>query len=350
MNINRGFLNVMILSWGFMLVFTAFQTMGNIQKTVLESISEDDPDFHGEGYLSLSIIYASFALCNWLAPSFISMTGPRTSIVVGCSCYVFFIASFLWPRTELLYFASAFVGIGAALAWTGQGLFLTINSDGRTMSRNSGLFWAIFQSSLFIGNIFVFFAFREPKINAHQRSLVFKVLTGVSVAGLGLLFALRRPPQPSSLGPAEGVSSADKELQIPEQPKERPLPAAWRAFGDAVALFFTARMLVLTLTFIYTGLVLTFLSSVYSSSIGFTKAMGDDRKRLIGLSGICIGIGEVFGGAMSGLLASRCRSGCGDSGTSVVLAGFGTHLFSFLVALLNLPNSAPFQERLLRLV
>lgn len=31
MRIDRGFLNVMILSWGFMLVFTAFQTMGNIQ-------------------------------------------------------------------------------------------------------------------------------------------------------------------------------------------------------------------------------------------------------------------------------------------------------------------------------
>lgn len=28
---NRPFLNVMILSWGFMLVFTAFQTMGNIE-------------------------------------------------------------------------------------------------------------------------------------------------------------------------------------------------------------------------------------------------------------------------------------------------------------------------------
>jgi len=28
---DRAFLNVMMLSWGFMLVFTAFQTMGNIE-------------------------------------------------------------------------------------------------------------------------------------------------------------------------------------------------------------------------------------------------------------------------------------------------------------------------------
>lgn len=31
MIVDRAFLNVMILSWGFMLVFAAFQTMGNIE-------------------------------------------------------------------------------------------------------------------------------------------------------------------------------------------------------------------------------------------------------------------------------------------------------------------------------
>lgn len=31
MNVDRGFVNVLILSFGFMLVFAAFQTMGNIE-------------------------------------------------------------------------------------------------------------------------------------------------------------------------------------------------------------------------------------------------------------------------------------------------------------------------------
>jgi hypothetical protein len=314
-----------------------------LQKTVLESISKDDPNFHGDGYTSLAIIYATFALCNWLAPSFISMTGPRTSIIVGCSCYVIFIATFLWPRTEILYGASAVVGIGAALAWTGHGLFLTINSDSDTMSRNSGLFWAIFQSSLFIGNIFVYLVFKEPEIKEDKRRLVFQVLTGVSVAGLALLLVMRRPPQLASLGPAEGVSSADKELHIPEMPRERPLIAAWHALRDAFQLFITGRMLMLALTFVYTGLSLTFFSSVYSSSIGFTKAMGEDRKSLIGLSGVCIGIGEVVGGALFGVLASKCGN-C--SGWPVVATGFIMHAFAYVAALLNLPDNAPFNVSL----
>lgn len=311
---------------------------------MLDSIKNDDPNFTGDGYSSLAIIYATFSLFNWFAPSFISMTGPRTSIIVGCSCYAVYIATFLYPQTTLLYIASAIVGIGAALAWTGHGLFLTKNSDDSTMSRNSGLFWAIFQSSMFIGNIFVVLVFTSEKIDEETRNLVFKVLTAVSMAGLLLLLTMRSPPQLINLGPAEGVSSADKELRIPEAPREKPLLAAWYALRDAFQLFFTSRMLMLAMMFVYTGLSLTFFSSVYSASIGFTKAMGEERKRFIGMSGVCVGIGEVLGGIVFGALASKC-GGC--TGSPVVVTGFIVHCFAYLIALLNLPDSAPFAVSIL---
>lgn len=44
-----------------------------------------------------------------------------------------------------------------------------------------------------------------------------------------------------------------------------------------------------------TGLHLSFYAGVYSSSIGFTKRMGSNRKQLVGLSGILIGVGEILG-------------------------------------------------------
>ncbi|XP_014481353.1 PREDICTED: UNC93-like protein MFSD11 [Dinoponera quadriceps] len=342
MNIDRGFLNVMILSWGFMLVFAAFQTMGNIEKTVLSSIKTDDENFTGEAYTSLAIIYAVFSICNWLAPSYISVTGPRVAILTGACCYVLFIASFFWPNAGLLYSMSGVVGIGAAFIWTGHGQYLTENSDVDTMSRNAGLFWAIFQSSQFAGNLLVFFVFDTDKIDATQRRTVFSVLTGLSLIGALVLVFLRRPPQKSSLGEAEGVSSADKELQLPEPVREKPLVAAWQALVDALKLFLTPRMLILSLTFIYTGLELTFYSGVYSNSIGFTKAMGDQRKRLLGLSGIFIGVGEVVGGAVFGILASKVCRNCG--GSPVVLTGLVVHLFAFISIFLNLPNNASLGE------
>lgn len=43
------------------------------------------------------------------------------------------------------YSVSILVGIGAALLWTAQGVYLTVNSDDSTISRNSGIFWTLFQ-------------------------------------------------------------------------------------------------------------------------------------------------------------------------------------------------------------
>ncbi|XP_078041172.1 UNC93-like protein MFSD11 isoform X2 [Augochlora pura] len=251
-------------------------------------------------------------------------------------------ASFLWPRDELLYSASCILGLGAALIWTGHGQYLTENSNAETMSRNAGVFWAIFQSSMFIGNLFVYFMFTKPKIDSSTRVIVFSVLTGISIAGTCLLATLRSSSQRLVLGEAEGVSSADRELQMTEPARERPWVAAWDAFIDASSLFLTPKMLMLCLTFVYTGLVLTFYSGVYSSSIGFTKAIGESRKSLVGLSGIFIGIGEVIGGAIFGIFASKLTRNCG--GWLVVITGFCVHLFAFITIFLNLPNDSPFMD------
>lgn len=342
MIVDRPFLNVLILSFGFMLVFTAFQTMGNIEQTILKSIHAEDSSYNADAYISLAIIYGVFATCNWLAPSYISVTGPRVAILTGSCCYALFIGSFFCPNEALLYAMSAVLGVGAAFIWTGHGQYLTENSDNDTMSRNAGIFWAIFQTSQFAGNLFVYFIFKSDTIDRGQRTIVFGVLTGLAVIGTVLLMTLNRSQQRLSLGEAEGVSSADKELRLPEPTRKKPLEATWSAFTDAIKLFFTRNMLLLSFTFIYTGLELTFYSGVYSNSVGFTKAMGEGYKSLVGLSGIFIGLGEVIGGAIFGIFASKIFRNCG--GWPVVLTGFFVHLFAFISIFLNLPNKAPFAD------
>lgn len=86
------------------------------------------------------------------------------------------------------------------------------------------------------------------------------------------------------------------------------------------------------------GFELSFYSGVYSSSIGFTQRFGESAKQLVGLSGICIGIGEISGGVLFGLLGSRTIKYGRDP---IVIIGFLVHLFSFLLIYLNLPNDAP---------
>ncbi|KAJ4443939.1 hypothetical protein ANN_05728, partial [Periplaneta americana] len=292
--------------------------------TILESINAEDPSFEGDGYTSLAVIYAVFAVCNWLAPSIISVTGPKIAMLIGAVTYCLFIASFLLPRTWLLYLASCVMGFGAAVIWTGQGNYLTLNSDSTTISRNSGIFWAMLQASMFLGNLFVYFQFQgKTQIDADTRLIVFIVLLVVAAVGIVFLLLLR---------PAQ---RADGELERREE--GGPLNALKRAF----VLLLTKEMLLLSITFFYTGIELSFFSGVYSPSIGFTKRMGENVKQLVGLSGIFIGLGEVVGGAFFGIMGPKTIRWGRDP---IVMVGFLIHMASFFLIFLNLPNSSPFGD------
>lgn len=83
---------------------------------------------------------------------------------------------------------------------------------------------------------------------------------------------------------------------------------------------------------------MSFFSGVYSSSIGFTLALGDSAKQLVGLSGIFIGVGEVSGGVAFGLMGARFAKKIGRD--PIVVLGFVIHMIAFFLIFLNLPNAA----------
>ncbi|CAG0922705.1 unnamed protein product [Notodromas monacha] len=288
---DRKFFNVFMLGLAFMLLFTAFQTSSIIEKTVLESIRAEDPSFTADGYVSLAIIYAAFSVANWIAPSVISVVSPKWTMVIGASPYVVFIGSFLRPTTWLVYLMSALLGIGAALLWTGQGTYLTMNSDEDNMVRDSGIFWAMMQTSLLFGNLLVFFEFEGQKtIGLETRTTVFSALLAVAILGY-LVFCVLRSYQPNRPG---NTSSDDPEVlhtagavssQIVRGPKE--------ALVASAKLFVTMDMALLSVTFLYSGVEMSFFSGVYSAAIGFTDQLGADAARYIGISGMLIGAGEI---------------------------------------------------------
>ncbi|KAF7270621.1 hypothetical protein GWI33_016417 [Rhynchophorus ferrugineus] len=328
MAFDRGFINVLLLGLAFMLVFTAFQTWGNIQKTMIDSIIADDPDFKGNAYVSLAIVYVFLAVFNWAAPSAISILTAKYSMLIGGITYLLFIASFSIPHTALLYIASAVVGTGAALIWTGQGNYLALNSTPATISRNSGIFWAMLQFSMFIGNMFVFFAFKnKDTIDSSTRQVVVWTLSAIALVGIAVMVFFPKPPKKD-----ESDNSPDDRVEAPSGPVE--------ALKGAVRLFLTTNMLLLCVTFIYTGLELGFWSGVYSASVGATLNL-PNSKELIGISGIFIGLGEVIGGAAFGILGSKTIRWGRDP---IVIGGFVIHVLSFFIIFLNLPNQSPIGE------
>lgn len=88
------------------------------------------------------------------------------------------------------------------------------------------------------------------------------------------------------------------------------------------------------------GLELSFFSGVYGTVLGSTKSLGDDANKLIGISGMLIGAGEIIGGATFGLLGSKTTKQGRDP---VVMLGYVVHMVSFILIFINLPDAASFE-------
>ncbi|XP_050053534.1 UNC93-like protein MFSD11 isoform X3 [Aphis gossypii] len=79
--------NISLLGLSFTFLFAAYQSMGNIEKTLLRSVQNDYPSFTGDGYTSLSISYFVFGLANWISPSVVNLTGCKIAMIIGAICY-----------------------------------------------------------------------------------------------------------------------------------------------------------------------------------------------------------------------------------------------------------------------
>ncbi|KAK2571965.1 UNC93-like protein MFSD11 [Acropora cervicornis] len=301
--------NVLVMGFAFMFIFTAFQTTSMIEPTVLESFKNKTPSHDKiSGYTSLGIIYSVFTVANWFAPSFIGIFGPRVSMIVGGICYALFIASLIEPYAWSVYLGSVIIGYGASVIWTGQGNFLTINSTPETISRNSGIFWALLQSSLLFGNMYVYYQFKTE-----TNQILDCTLTQLNDKDRELSQNLR-------------ASSRNSERR-----------SALESLKTAGKLLLTKDMLLLSLCFAYTGIELTFFSGVYGTCVGNTSHF-NQAKRQIGLVGMLIGCGEISGGLLFGIFGKRSTK---FGREPIVLLGMISHWICFLLIFFNLPDKSP---------
>ncbi|XP_014372745.1 UNC93-like protein MFSD11 [Alligator sinensis] len=329
---SKKLFNIIILGVAFMFMFTAFQTCGNVAQTVITNLNSTD--FHGSGYTSMAIIYGVFSASNLISPSVVAIVGPQISMFVSGIFYSAYIAVFIQPFTWAFYTASVFIGIAAAVLWTAQGNCLTINSDENTIGRNSGVFWALLQFSLFFGNLYIYLAWQgKTHISEGDRRTVFIALTVISLVGTVLFFLIRKPEESNT---QEGEDSTNENLGDASSSQSK-MTRAVDAFKRSMKLCLTKEILLLSITTAYTGLELTFFSGVYGTCIGAVNKFGSDEKSLIGLSGIFIGIGEILGGGFFGLVNKNNRFGRNP----VVILGIVVHFVAFYLIFFNMPNNAP---------
>ncbi|KAM4716783.1 UNC93-like protein MFSD11 isoform 1-T1 [Anableps anableps] len=333
---DRRTYNVVVLGVGFLFIFTAFTTCGNVEQTVVKSLKNST--FSGSGYHSLGIIYGVFSFSNLLAPTVVTVIGAKLTMFLSGLLYSGYIAVFIMPSTWSFYLTSVLIGVGAALLWTAQGRFLVENSEASTINRNTGMFWALLQCSMLFGNLYIYLDWNgKSEISDSSRRNIFLFLLVSSILGTLSFLVLRTSHHEEEMLSEEEGQSLLSTRTMYKNRANTALQDTKTEFQTILHLLKTKTIMLLSPCMVYSGLELSFYSGVYGTCIGATAHFGEAAKGLIGISGIVVGIGEIVGGGLFGLLCKNSRF----RRTSVVFLGMVVHFIASYLIFLNIPDDAP---------
>ncbi|XP_013794921.1 protein unc-93 homolog A-like [Limulus polyphemus] len=173
--------NLIVISFGFLFLFTTFQALANLQSTLN---SED-----GIGVASQSIIYGALIVSSLFLPAIvIKKLGCKRTMVLAMLCYTPYIAANFYPHWGTLIPSALILGLGAAPLWSAKCTYLNeigfrytemVNETEDTIIvRFFGIFFMFFQSTQIWGNLISYFVLRPENeimylVNDSDASLSF---------------------------------------------------------------------------------------------------------------------------------------------------------------------------------
>ncbi|XP_076370742.1 protein unc-93 homolog A-like [Tachypleus tridentatus] len=165
--------NLLIISFGFLLLFTAFQSLSNLQSSV--------NSVEGLGTASLSVIYGALVISCMFVPTFmIKSLGLKYTLIASILMYSTYFAANFYAQWYTLIPTSIILGLGGAPLWTAKCAYLTETAGqyaaitGKTVDnivvRFFGVFFMIFQSGQIWGNLISYYVL-SPQSNSANATL-----------------------------------------------------------------------------------------------------------------------------------------------------------------------------------
>lgn len=289
--VERNFANVLILSIGFMLLFTGFNTLQNYVTSLLPG---------NLGNESLGVLYAAVAMSLLVCPYVVSRLKHRKTMVLGGVLFVVYMVTLVKVYRPVVLVASVVIGFGAAILWVAQGSYLMACSPDGAKGRNAGIFWGIFQLCNVVGNLASYFVLQYL-----SHTWLFVILAICGALGVVVLCLLKPP-----------YAYQDVE----RQPELRSVVEAPVPVNELVAdMWFWIRqkpVLALLPMCFFTGFELAFWTGE------FTQLMPADD---IGLVLTAVGVTEVIGGVtvgpLSDLLGRKVIASAGACAYGAALVG-----------------------------
>ena len=299
--------NTLVLSFGLMFIFTAFNTLQAWVTNLLTSLG-----YPTLGNVSLTVLYIAVCVALFLTPPLVAYFGQIHSIIIGAACYVLYMASLIRILPSVVLTASAVNGFGASLLWVAVGGLLTKCSTAKDRGRNTGIFWSIFQLSLILGN-----GIGIAVGSLSSYTTLFVIFTALGALGTSLLFALRRFPSDVRYQTQQRMllmsAQAEEVLHPPTvpvitrftdssissssaSPSPDPRPTTVALLRSLWRLFTSSSLLLLVPAFLFQGLEFSFWNGEFPLLLPTDK---------LGLIMLWAGVGEAAGGLTMGTLSDR---------------------------------------------
>ena len=150
MSKNQIIKNVAVVSVGFLFLFTAFQSMSNLQSSLNKEL--------GVGSGSIAVLYAALIIsCMFVPPIMIARLGCKWTIPLAMAGYVLYMLANFYAIWGLMAPAAIILGLGAAPLWSAKCTYLTQvgvwyskltgTTEDAVINRFFGIFFMIFQTS-----------------------------------------------------------------------------------------------------------------------------------------------------------------------------------------------------------
>lgn len=270
-----GYKNVYASSIAFMLVFSAFVGLQNLQSSLNATL----------GTTSLALIYATFLLVGFVTPGLVRLLRTKYSLLFGFLCHLVYILTNFYPEFYTLIPSSIVIGIGSGPIWAGMSTHLasvaviitpyTLESFKDTISKFTGIFFFIFQLTQILGNVvssLVLFPYgggnsstlteenlteamdicdntEAQSVSDVQRYILLSIYVGFDLLGIAILVIM--------------VDKLPEESSI-EKMKSKISVYCMEPFLDLIKLLFSRNMLLLGPLSLYNGMELSFAYSSYT--------------------------------------------------------------------------------------
>ncbi|KAF3831273.1 hypothetical protein GH733_000165 [Mirounga leonina] len=352
----RSLKNVLVVSFGFLLLFTAYGGLQSLQ------VSENTWWFcppqsslyseEGLGVTALSTLYGGVLLSSmFLPPLLIKKFGCKWTIVISMCCYVAFSLGNFYASWYTLIPTSILLGLGAAPLWSAQCTYLTITGNtqaekvgkvGRdVLNQYFGIFFLIFQSSGVWGNLISSLVFGQmptqeaipeeqllscgasdclmaaASTNSTQRPSQMLVYTLLGIyTGSGILAVLLIAMFLEPIKDAQQESEGEKKLPF------------WSTLLSTLRLLRDKRLCLLGLLPLYSGFEQAFLAGDYTRSYT-TCALGI---QFVGYMMICFSATNSLCSVLYGSLSQHTGR------IALYALGAVTHLSCIIALLLWKPH------------